>query len=140
GPVGRAPPAPAGAGERRGPAGRAQPRPRPGQRGRGHRSGRVSPRARPPARAGAAPVGARARIAASILDADLGNLGHAVTRAETEGADRIHLDVMDAHFVPNLTFGAKTIRALRRRTRVPFDAHLMVSEPGRFIDEYLDAG
>jgi ribulose-phosphate 3-epimerase len=83
---------------------------------------------------------ARARVAASILNADLGNLANAVKRAEREGADRIHLDVMDAHFVPNLTFGAKTIKALRRRTRIPFDAHLMVSEPGKFIDEYLDAG
>jgi ribulose-phosphate 3-epimerase len=76
----------------------------------------------------------------SILDADLGNLAHAVRRAEREGADRIHLDVMDAHFVPNLTFGPKTIKALRRRTRLPLDAHLMVSEPGRFLDDYLDAG
>jgi len=83
---------------------------------------------------------ARARVAASILNADLGNLAYAVKRAEREGADRIHLDVMDAHFVPNLTFGANTIKALRRRTRIPFDAHLMVAEPGRFIDEYLDAG
>jgi ribulose-phosphate 3-epimerase len=84
--------------------------------------------------------GGRARIAASILDADLGNLAAAVRRAEREGADRIHLDVMDGHFVPNLTFGARTIGALRRRTRLPFDAHLMISEPGRYVDEYIAAG
>ena len=82
----------------------------------------------------------RARVAASILDSDLSNLQYAIHRVQKSGADRIHLDVMDAHFVPNLTFGAKTIKHLRPRTELPFDAHLMVDEPGRFLDEYLDAG
>jgi ribulose-phosphate 3-epimerase len=82
----------------------------------------------------------RARVAASILDADLSNLANAVRRVQGAGADRIHLDVMDAHFVPNLTFGAKTIEHLRARTELPLDAHLMVDEPGRFLDEYLEAG
>jgi ribulose-phosphate 3-epimerase len=82
----------------------------------------------------------RARVAASILDSDLSNLAYAIRRVQKSGADRIHLDVMDAHFVPNLTFGAKMIKHLRTRTELPFDAHLMVDEPGRFLDEYLEAG
>ena len=79
-------------------------------------------------------------IAASILDSDLAALGDEIRRAEDAGADRIHLDVMDGHFVPNITFGWKTIEALRRVTSLPFDAHLMISEPGRWADMFIDAG
>jgi ribulose-phosphate 3-epimerase len=79
-------------------------------------------------------------IAASILDSDLAMLGDEIRRAEDAGADRIHLDVMDGHFVPNITFGWKTIEAVRRVTDLPFDAHLMISEPGRWTDRFLDAG
>ncbi|HEX9043719.1 MAG TPA: ribulose-phosphate 3-epimerase, partial [Candidatus Limnocylindrales bacterium] len=82
----------------------------------------------------------RIRIAASVLDSDLGHLADEVRRAADGGADRIHLDVMDGHFVPNLTFGPRTIAALRGATDLPFDAHLMISEPGRYLAEYLDAG
>jgi len=83
---------------------------------------------------------ARVQIAASILDADLAALGDEIRRAEAAGADRIHLDVMDGHFVPNITFGWKTIEAVRRVTDLPFDAHLMISEPGRWTPQFLDAG
>ena len=81
-----------------------------------------------------------ALVSASILDSDLAALGDEVRRAEAAGVDRIHLDVMDGHFVPNLTFGWKTIEALRRVTTLPFDAHLMISEPGRWTEQFLDAG
>lgn len=79
-------------------------------------------------------------IAASILDSDLAALGDEIRRAEAAGADRIHLDVMDGRFVPNITFGWKMIEALRRVTQLPFDAHLMIAEPGRWTDQFLGAG
>jgi ribulose-phosphate 3-epimerase len=79
-------------------------------------------------------------IAASILDSDLARLGDEIRRAEDAGVDRIHLDVMDGHFVPNITFGWTMIHALRRVTQLPFDAHLMIAEPGRWTQQFLDAG
>jgi ribulose-phosphate 3-epimerase len=80
------------------------------------------------------------RIAPSVLSADLGRLREQVERAIEGGAEWIHVDVMDGHFVPNLTFGAPMIRALRRITDRPLDVHLMVRNPEHYINEYADAG
>lgn len=80
------------------------------------------------------------RIAPSVLSADFAALGEAVTAVERGGADLIHVDVMDGHFVPNLTIGPPVVRALRRVATVPLDVHLMIEEPDRFLEAFAQAG
>jgi ribulose-phosphate 3-epimerase len=79
-------------------------------------------------------------IAPSILSADFARLGDQVAEAESAGADRIHVDVMDGHFVPNLTIGPVVVQALRRVTALPLDVHMMIAEPDRWVDAFADAG
>jgi ribulose-phosphate 3-epimerase len=80
------------------------------------------------------------RIAPSLLAADFARLADALAQAEAGGADLVHVDVMDGHFVPSLTIGPPVVRALRRATRLPLDVHLMIERPERSLPEYLDAG
>ena len=80
------------------------------------------------------------KISPSILSADFSNLRNEIKRLQTGGADLIHVDVMDGHFVPNLTIGPPVIRALRKYTKVPFDVHLMISPVHKYIKDYALAG
>jgi ribulose-phosphate 3-epimerase len=80
------------------------------------------------------------RIAASLLSADFTRLGEEVRAVLDGGADLIHLDVMDGHFVPNLTMGPMIVAAVKRISDVPLDVHLMISDPDRYIDSFADAG
>jgi ribulose-phosphate 3-epimerase len=79
-------------------------------------------------------------ISASILNADFSRLDRVVHKLERAGVDRLHLDVMDGHFVDNLTFGPDIVAAFRRLTDLPLDVHLMISEPARYIDRFIAAG
>jgi len=80
------------------------------------------------------------KISPSILSADFSQLGIEIKRLETAGADLIHVDVMDGHFVPNLTIGPSIIKSLRKFTKIPFDVHLMISPVHKYIKDYADAG
>ncbi len=80
------------------------------------------------------------RLAPSILAADFVALGAAVAAAERGGADLIHVDVMDGHFVPNLTVGPPVVRSLRRIATVPLDVHLMIADPDRYVEAFVEAG
>ncbi len=80
------------------------------------------------------------RIAPSILAADFARLAEALAAAEEGGADLVHVDVMDGHFVPNLTIGPPVVRALKKATRLPLDVHLMIERPEQTLSSYIDAG
>jgi ribulose-phosphate 3-epimerase len=79
-------------------------------------------------------------LAPSVLAADFGHLAEEVARVEQGGATLLHLDVMDGHFVPNLTIGPAVVKAVRRATRLPLDVHLMIEEADRYVDAFADAG
>ena len=80
------------------------------------------------------------KIAPSILSADFSKLGEEIIKIAVAGADMVHIDVMDGHFVPNLTLGAPIVKSLRKITDLPFDVHLMINNPENLIDDFIDAG
>jgi ribulose-phosphate 3-epimerase len=80
------------------------------------------------------------KIAPSILSADGSRLGEEIAAVEAAGADLLHIDIMDGHFVPNLTIGPGLVASLRKTTRIPFDVHLMIENPERYIDDFAKAG
>ncbi len=80
------------------------------------------------------------KIAASLLSADFSRLGEEVKNVEKEGVDLIHWDIMDGHFVPNITFGPAVIKSLRGKTKLPFNVHLMIEKPYNFVEKFAEVG
>ncbi len=85
-------------------------------------------------------MGRTIEIAPSILSADFANLAREIERVEAGGADVLHLDIMDGHFVPNITIGPPVVASIRKSTRLPLDTHLMVAEPARYVEDLAKAG
>lgn len=80
------------------------------------------------------------QVAPSILSADFAELGNGIQMIERAGADLVHIDVMDGHFVPNISFGIPVVKCARKATSLPFDVHLMIENPDKYIDAFADAG
>ena len=82
----------------------------------------------------------RIKIAPSILSADFGRLDSQIKEVESAGADMLHIDVMDGHFVPNITIGPPVVKSIRKGTKLPFDVHLMIAHPKKYVKSFADAG
>jgi ribulose-phosphate 3-epimerase len=85
-------------------------------------------------------LGQTIEIAPSILSADFARLASEIEKVESAGADLLHLDIMDGHFVPNMTFGFPVVESIRKITKLPLDAHLMIENPGQYLDKFIQAG